>query len=60
MNGLSMLKKKILFFFMAVVVIMYWEARMHIHKQKHTLAEPGLFYVLFVTNNIADALSDLS
>ncbi len=41
---------------------MYWEARMHIHQQKHTLAEPCLFHVLFITNRIAesDALSDLS
>ncbi len=39
---------------------MYWEARMHIHQQKHTLAEPCLFHVLFITNHIADALSDLS
>ncbi len=48
-----------LFFFIAVVV-MYWEARMRIHQHKHTLAEPCLFYVLFITNHIADALSDLS
>ncbi len=41
-------------------VVMYWEARMRIHQQKHTLAKPGLFYVLFITNHIADALSDLS
>ncbi len=39
---------------------MYWEARMLIHQQKHTLAEPCLFYVLFITNHITDALSDLS
>ncbi len=39
---------------------MYWEDRMRIHQQKHTFAEPCLFYVLFITNNIADALSDLS
>ncbi len=39
---------------------MYWEARMHIHQQKLTLAEPCLCYVLFITKNIADALSDLS
>ncbi len=52
-NGLST------FFFIAVVVT-YWEARKRIHQQKHTLAEPCLFYVLFITNHIADALSDLS
>ncbi len=39
---------------------MYWEARMRINQQKHKLAEPCLFFVLFITNNIADALSDLS
>ncbi len=39
---------------------MYWEARMRIHQQKHTLAEPCLFYVLFITNHITDVLSDLS
>ncbi len=39
---------------------MYWEARMRIHQQKHTLAELCLFHVLFITNHIADALSDLS
>ncbi len=33
---------------------MYWEARMRIHQQKQTLA------VLFITNHIADVLSDLS
>ncbi len=35
-NGLST------FFFIAVVV-MYWEARMRIHQQKHTWAEPCFF-----------------
>ncbi len=35
---------------------MYWEARMRIHQQNHILAEP----VLFITNHITDALSDLS
>ncbi len=39
---------------------MYWEARMRIHQQKHTLAEPCLFYVSFITNHITDALSDLN
>ncbi len=39
---------------------MYWEARMRIHQQNQTLAEPWLFYVLFITNHIVDALSDLS
>ncbi len=40
---------------------MYWEARMRIHPQKHALAEPCLFYVLlFLTNHITGALSDLS
>ncbi len=39
---------------------MYWEVRMRIHQQKHTIAEPCLFQVLFITNQIADALSDLS
>ncbi len=38
---------------------MYWEARMRIHQQRHTLAEPN-FNVLFITNHIADALSDLN
>ncbi len=34
---------------------------MRIHQQKHTLAEPCFFFnVLFITNHIADALSDLS
>ncbi len=47
-----------LFFFIAVV--MYWEARMRIHQQKHTLAGPCFFSVLFITNHTADALSDLS
>ncbi len=37
---------------------MYWEARMRIHQQKHTLAEPCSFHALFITNHIADA--DLS
>ncbi len=46
--------------FFIPVVVMYWEARMRFHKQKHTLAEPCLFHVLFITNHIADALSDLS
>ncbi len=36
------------------------QARMRIHQQKQTLVEPCLFYMLFITNNIADALSDLS
>ncbi len=35
---------------------MYWEARIKSRRQKHTLAEP----VLFITNHITDALSDLS
>ncbi len=48
------------FFSPIAVVVMYWEARMRIHQEKHTLAEPCLFYVLFITNNIADALSDLT
>ncbi len=47
------------FFFIAVVV-MYWETRMRFHQQKQTLDEPCLFYVLFITNHIIDALSDLS
>ncbi len=34
------------------VVVMYWEARMRIHQQKHTLAEPCLFCMLFITNHI--------
>ncbi len=34
---------------------MYWEARIHIRQQKHTLDETCLFYVLFITNHIADA-----
>ncbi len=42
------------------VVVTYGEARMCIHQQKHILAEPCLFHVLFITNHIADALSDLS
>ncbi len=42
------------------VVVMCWEARMRIHQQKHTLAEPSLFHVLFITNHIANALSYLS
>ncbi len=49
-----------LFFSFIVVVVMYWEARMRIHQQKHILAEPCSFHVLFITNHIADALSDLS
>ncbi len=40
---------------------MYWEARMRIHGQKHTLVKLCLFYVLlFITNHITDALSDVS
>ncbi len=44
---------------------MYWEARIHIHQQKHTLAEPCFFTYknvngLFITNHITDALSDLN
>ncbi len=39
---------------------MYWEARMRIYQQKHKLAKPCFFYVLFITNHIADALSNLS
>ncbi len=38
---------------------MYWKARMRIHQPKHTLVD-FFFYVLFITNHIADALSDLS
>ncbi len=34
------------FFFIAVVV-MYWEAKMRTHQQKHTLAEPFCFTVIF-------------
>ncbi len=36
------------------VVVMYWEARMRIHQQKHTLVQPCLFYVVFITNNNAE------
>ncbi len=33
---------------------------MRIHQQKHTLAEPCLFYILlFITDHITDELSDL-
>ncbi len=39
---------------------MYWEARMRIHQQKHTLTEPCLFHMLFIRNHTADVLSDLS
>ncbi len=54
-NGLST------FFSFITVVVMYWEARMRIHQQKHTLAEPCLFHVLYHrSNHIADVLSDLS
>ncbi len=37
-------------FFFITVVVMYWEARMRIHQQKHTLEKP-FFYVLFITNH---------
>ncbi len=50
----------LIFFSFIDVVVMYWEDRMCFHQQKHTLAEPCLFHVLFITNHIADALSDLS
>ncbi len=36
-NGLST------FFFFIAVVVMYWESRMRIHQQKHTLAKPCFF-----------------
>ncbi len=39
-------------FSLIAVVVMYWEARMRVHQQKHTLAEP-CFFMLFITNNIA-------
>ncbi len=56
LNGLSTLKKKKCI----AVVVMYWEARMRIHQPKHTLVDFFFFYLLFITNHIADALSDLS
>ncbi len=40
---------------------MYWETRMRIHQQKHTLAKPCFFFKSYViTNHITDALSDLN
>ncbi len=39
---------------------MYWETKMRIHQQKHTLAKPCFFLGLFITNHITDALSDLN
>ncbi len=50
-NGLST--------FLFSVVVMYWETRMRIHQQKHTLAEPYFCYVIFITNHFSD-FSDLS